>query len=839
MATKNIENLETYRAKRKASQTPEPFGGAKIGGQRFVVQQHAARRRHYDFRLELDGVLKSWAVPKGPSPNPADKRLAVHVEDHPLEYANFEGLIPSGNYGAGAVIVWDRGRWVPLNDPAEGLKVGKLLFELRGYKLRGKWTLVKTRRGANEWLLIKERDAYADERSTEDYPADSILSGQTVDELGAGADRQTPLAARLSELGAKRRTLAASQLRPMLATRGKAFSDPHWVFELKYDGYRLFAEKNDERTTLFSRAGNDLTGTFPEVAEIVAALPFSALIIDAEVVVHDERGIPSFGRLQKRGRLTRRGDVERAAVDLPASLYAFDLLYLAGFDLRDLDLLARKSVLQSILPTVGPLRFSEHVAAEGEAMFEHVERMGLEGIVAKRASSRYVSKRSRDWIKINAAKSDDFVVVGYAQSRDGGDGFAALLLAQYRDGELAFAGRVGTGFNRADARTLGALLDALERGAPPAGAPQEKGLVWLTSGPVAQVKYKERTSDGLLRQPVYLRLRDDKHPAECVWPDAADEADERSEEGAQQAVVESAPEPARVDFTNVDKVFWPAERYTKGDLIEYYRAISPWLLPYFRDRPVVLTRYPDGIDGKSFFQKDAPAYAPDWLRLETMWSEQAQREIRYFVLDDLPSLLYVANMASIPLHVWSSRIATLERPDWCILDLDPKGAPLTHVVQIARHLHALCDSIGLPSYAKTSGSTGVHVLIPLGARYTYEQSKTLAELLARFTAKSLPDIATIVRAVGDREGKVYLDYLQNGHGKLLVAPFSVRPLPGAPVSMPLKWSQVTARLSLERYTIKTAPQLLSQTGDPLAAILQDAIDMRAALEQLQVQLADR
>ncbi len=302
----------------------------------------------------------------------------------------------------------------------------------------------------------------------------------------------------------------------------------------------------------------------------------------------------------------------------------------------------------------------------------------------------------------------------------------------------------------------------------------------------------------------------------------------------------SAPPSApTVDFTNVDKIFWPAEEYTKGDLIEYYRAISPWLLPYLRDRPVVLTRYPDGIDGKSFFQKDAPVYAPDWLRLETMWSEQAQREIRYFVLDDLPSLLYVANMASIPLHVWSSRIAALERPDWCILDLDPKGAPLTHVVKIARHLHALCDSIGLPSYAKTSGSTGVHVLIPLGARYTYEQSKTLAELLARFTAKSLPDIATIVRAVGDREGKVYLDYLQNGHGKLLVGPFSVRPLPGAPVSMPLKWSQVTSRLSLERYNIRTAPQLLSENGDPLAPILKDSIDMRTAIEQLQEQLASR
>jgi bifunctional non-homologous end joining protein LigD len=334
-----------------------------------------------------------------------------------------------------------------------------------------------------------------------------------------------------------------------------------------------------------------------------------------------------------------------------------------------------------------------------------------------------------------------------------------------------------------------------------------------------------------------MRRRDDKRGTDCRWPE-----DAPAEPVASAIAAPVEPEAAAlptVDFTNVDKVFWPADGYTKGDLLEYYRRIAQWLLPYLRDRPVVLTRYPDGIDGKSFFQKDAPVYAPDWLRLETMWSEHAEREIRYFVLDDLPSLLYVANMGSIPLHVWSSRIAALERPDWCILDLDPKGAPFTHVVKIARYLRELCTAIGLPSYVKTSGSSGLHVLIPLGARYTYEQSKTLAELLARFTAKSLPDIATIVRAVGDREGKVYLDYLQNGHGKLLVAPFSVRPLPGAPVSMPLEWPQVTARLKLSRYTIRTAPDLLVETGDPLAAVLTDTIDMGAALGALHEQLTAR
>jgi bifunctional non-homologous end joining protein LigD len=841
VATKNTGKLETYRAKRKADQTPEPFGPARADGSRFVVQQHAARRTHYDFRLELDGVLKSWAVPKGPSPNPADKRLAVHVEDHPVEYANFEGLIPPGNYGAGAVIVWDRGRWVPLKDPEEGLVKGKLLFELRGYKLRGKWTLVKTKRGKDEWLLIKERDGYATQQGTDDYPHDSVLSGRTVEQVGAGEDRGGTLAARLRKLGAKARTLRGAELSPMLATPGKPFTRAGWLFELKYDGYRLLAEKHDGRVTLYSRAGNDLTATFPDVEEIVAALPYPRFIIDGEVIVNDARGIPSFALLQKRGRLTRRADAERAALELPSTFYAFDLLAFADLDLRSLPLSERKEALRSLLPTIGPLRYSEHVAQHGEAMFVEAERLGLEGVVGKRAASQYVSKRSQDWVKVNAAKSDDFVVVGYLPAKNGAKGFSALLIAQYRDGELTYAGRVGGGFAQRDFKAIEPRLEALEHAPPPAAAPEERTAVWLAAGPVLQVKFKQRTADGALRQPIFMRLRDDKAAAECIWPSdgepdgAAEAAPDTPAQADTPAAADAAPR--KVDLTNLDKVFWPVEGYTKGDLIDYYRSISDWLLPYLRDRPVVLTRFPDGIDGKSFFQKDAPVYAPKWLRLETMWSEQAEREIRYFVLDDVESLIYVANMASIPLHVWSSRVAALERPDWCILDLDPKGAPLTDVVTIARFIRELCTDVGLKTFIKTSGSTGLHVLIPLGARYTYEQSRTLAELLARFTAKALPEIATITRAVGDRGGKVYLDYLQNGHGRLLVAPFSVRPLPVAPVSMPLEWKYITARLDLKRYNIKTARKRMLEHGDPLAGVMTESIDMLAAIDALQTRLS--
>jgi bifunctional non-homologous end joining protein LigD len=802
------------------------------------VQQHAARRTHYDFRLEWSGVLKSWAVPKGPSPNPADKRLAVHVEDHPVDYVNFEGIIPPDNYGAGAVIVWDRGQWTALNDIAEGFDKGKLLFELRGHKLRGKWTLVKTRRGKNEWLLIKERDAYATTQGTEDYPHDSVLSGRTVEQVAAGDPRGAAVSARLRKLGAPRREFEAQGLRPMLATPGKPFSDPKWLFEIKYDGYRLFAEKAAGEVRLYSRAGNDFTATFPDIADIVAALPFPHFIIDAEVVVLDARGLPSFALLQKRGGLTRRADVARAALELPASIYAFDLLAFDGLDLRALPLVERKAALRSLLPVAGALRFSEHFEAQGEALFAEAERLGLEGIIGKRAASAYVGKRSTDWVKINAAKSDDFVVVGYLPPKQGGKGLGALLLAQYRDGQLQYAGRAGSGFTARDFAVLEPLLAAKPRAEPPAATARDgsaRGVVWLADGPVVQVKFKQRTPDGMLRQPVFMRLREDKKAADCVWQEDAHDAAVAVSEPARAA--DEPPQRPPVAFTNLDKVFWPADGYTKGDLIAYYEAVSGWLLPYLKDRPVVLTRYPDGIDGKSFFQKDAPVYAPSWLRLVTMWSEHAEREIRYFVLDDLESLLYVANMGTIPLHVWSSRVAALERPDWCILDLDPKGAPLKHVVTIARHLHELCEDVGLVNFVKTSGSTGLHVLIPLGARYTYEQSRTLAELLARFTAKSLPEIATIVRSVSDRDGKVYLDYLQNGHGRLLVSPFCVRPLPGAPVSMPIDWAQVNGRLKLERFTIRSARKWLDEHGDPLVGVLSESCDMLAALQSLTLKLA--
>jgi len=830
------DKLGTYRAKRSADRTPEPSGAvAEGGGRLFVVHKHAATRLHYDLRLEMGGVLESWAVPKGPSKNPADKRLAVKVEDHPLEYGDFEGVIPEGNYGAGAVVLWDRGVWVPVEDVEEGFEKGKLLFELRGYKLRGRWTLVKIKKSEKEWLLIKERDSLVAEEG-DDFPQDSVLSGLTVEELLDGGDRTAPLAADLEEAGAKKRELSAQDVKPMLAqSREKPFSKPGWVFEIKYDGYRMIAGLERGEARLVTRNGHDATASFPEVARALEALPFERLVLDGEVVVHDESGRPNFGRLQKRARLTRQMDIRRASVELPATLYLFDLIGLGDRDLRSLSLVERKQALRKVLPSVGPLRYSDHIEEQGDAFFASVSEMGLEGVIAKKVDSTYRSGRSANWVKVRADKTGDFVVVGYTAPKGSRGGFGALHLGAYRAGKLVYVGRVGSGFTASELKAVGEALEAALRDDPPcAGAPSGAEHSWVTPELVVEVRYREWTDDGLLRHPVFLRFRDDKPADECEHPGLP------REEGDDEAFAEptAAQEGPAVSLTNLDKVFWSEEGYTKGDLLDYYRTISPWILPYLSDRPVVMTRFPDGIGGKSFFQKDAPGFAPEWIRRERMWSEDTERELSYFIADDEASLLYIINLASIPLHIWASRAGSLERPDWCILDLDPKEAPFAHVVQIARALNRLCEEIEMPCFVKTSGRSGLHVLLPLGRQLTHEQSRQLGELVARVVAAELPEIATIARLPAQREGKVYVDYLQNGHGKLLVAPFCVRPYPGARVSMPLRWREVNSKLDVTKYTIKNAPARMKRLGeDPLRPVLELKPDLGGVLERLQGRLS--
>jgi bifunctional non-homologous end joining protein LigD len=844
------DNLAKYRAKRSPDTTTEPMGSvSSVPGHLFVVHKHAARQLHFDLRLEMDGVLRSWAVPKGPSYDTNDKRLAVKVEDHPLEYGDFEGMIPKGNYGAGAVIVWDRGEWVPLEDWREGLEKGKLLFELKGYKLHGKWTLVKIKKSDKDWLLIKERDSWV-KSPGDQFPEESVLSGLTVEELKAGESPMARLRRAVEEAGAIRAHVDATAVQPMLAEPVEhAFTRDGWLFELKLDGYRLIAAKSRGEALLLTRNGNDYTEVFPEIARAIKALPADEIIIDGEVVVLDDTGVPSFARLQQRGRLQSALDIKRAAVELPATFYVFDFIAFEGFDLRPLPLVRRKELLADAVPKLGPVRLLDHIAREGEAFLEQVKQIGLEGIIAKKSDAPYRGGRFGLWLKIKAERTGDFVIVGFTSPKGSRNHFGALQLADYVDDRLVYAGRVGTGFDEALLGELGALLSPIVRPDPPcegpvvspgakrltSGAiPDTRTTTWVEPVNVCEVQFREWTPDGLLRHAAFLRLRGDKPPADCVrqhWSVEPSEAP--AERSPAPAAAPKAPVARTITFSNLNKVYWPAEKYTKGDLIEYYRAVSRWILPYLRNRPVVMTRYPDGIDGKMFYQKDAPEFAPEWIRTVKIWSEDTQREIRYFVCDDEETLLYIANLGSIPLHMWASRVGSLELCDWCVIDLDPKEAPFSDVIRSAQVLRRLCESVGIPSYVKTTGKTGLHVLLPLARQCTYAQSRTLGELLARMVLRELSDVATITRHVTKRGDKVYLDYLQNRHGQTIVAPFSVRPLPGATVSMPLLWEEVNESLDPKEFTIKNAVQRMERlTSDPVAAVLEQKPDLQQVLDRL-------
>ncbi|MEO8499998.1 MAG: DNA ligase D [Vicinamibacteria bacterium] len=856
-------SLEAYRAKRDASQTPEPFGGLGLPDdpdwtkpRMFVVQKHAARRLHYDFRLEWHGTLISWAIPQGPSTDVAEKRLAVMVEDHPVEYADFEGVIPKGNYGAGEVIVWDKGVWLPLEDPDEGLEKGKLLFELRGFKLHGRFTLVRTKRQGQtemkEWLLIKKPDAYAGPEGARYLTPESIYSGLTLEEIQEGSKKAAALRERLQTLGAPRARVEAAPGFMLAEDAKEPFSDPNFIYELKYDGYRLLVVIEDGKCELVYRRGSKATDLYPEIARAGSLLPFSRLILDGELVCLDDNARPSFSRLQQRSQLRRTTDVAVAAVRLPATLQTFDILGFEDFDLRSLPLTERKSILRDVLPKAGPLRFVDHIQGEGVLFYNEVERMGLEGVMAKRADSKYRAGRSSDWQKLKTDKVADFVVVGMTPPEGSRTGFGALHLAAYTrapgdaldpgaEPRLVYAGRVGSGFTEDQLKTYKALLDREIVTSPVCAIVDEpKGSIYVAPRHVAEVRFKSWSAQSLLRQPVFLRFRDDKPPEECLRP--GEEA-VPSEEKRESTETPNVAVDKTVRFTNLTKVFWPvsegnAVAYTKGDLIDYYRNVAPWFLPYLADRPITLTRYPDGIHGKSFFQKDAPPFIPGWMRTERLWSEDTGKELDLIIggdrsAGDLETLLFIANLGAIVLHAWNARVCDPARPDWIILDLDPKEAPFEHVIALAQEAKKLCDEIALPCFAKTTGSSGLHVLVPTGGALTHEQCKSFAEVLARVIVTRHDTIATIVRIPAHRGGKVYIDFLQNGHGKLLVAPFSVRPLPGAPVSMPLEWSEVREGLTPRQFTIANAiAHLRSLDRDPLIGVLSEKPDLLAALGKL-------
>ena len=826
--------------KRNPDQTPEPFGAGspRIPSGVFVVQKHAARHLHWDLRLELDGLLRSWAIPKGPSFDPDVKRLAMKVEDHPLDYVDFEGVIPEG-YGAGSMIVWDRGLWRPLEDPHEGFKNGKLLFTLEGYKLRGTWTLFATadrsgskasqNQASEQWLLVKKPyDVWA-QKGGRQVPETSVLSGLTVEELRETDARRSELKSKLEAANIPKLRVSAAELSPMLAESTRdPFDDPAWLFELKYDGFRLLAEKADKNVQLRYRSGRPATRAFPEITAALASLPYTHFVFDGEVVVFDAEGHPILNRLQKRVQLERDRDLSRARWMHPATYMIFDLISAEGFDLRNQPLTTRKDFLREILPEAGPLRYTDHIDDQGTPLFKAIRERGLEGIMAKKKQSFYQELRSSDWLKIRSEQTEAFAVMGYTTPKGSRTGFGGLHLAQPdpHHHTWRYMGRVGSGFSE---KLLISLRDRFDENIIPTPVTEvskvDKTSVWVKPDVVIEVTYLTQSDDGIIRQSRFERVR----------PETADQLLAAKDQLLATPSAEGeAPERSSIEvhFSNSDKIFFPDDGITKGELREYHRAVASWMMPYFRDRAIVIHRYPDGIYGKSFFQKHAPDFTPSWIRTASIWSELAGREREQFIVENVETLDFLMNLGCISIHLWTSRVQSLTRPDWLVLDLDPKDAPFRHVARLALEAKQLADELDIPIVVKTSGSTGLHLLVPLGAAYDHEQAKTLAQLLAQVLVDRNPNIATIERSLEKRKARVYIDFVQNGRGRVLAAPYTVRERPKATVSTPLEWSEISEDMDPTQWTIRTLPERLAHMSKcPLAAALGPGVNMESLLHR--------
>jgi bifunctional non-homologous end joining protein LigD len=844
--------LEEYKRKRKFDETPEPAGEVKkTARQSFVIQKHRATRLHYDFRLEMEGVLRSWAVPKGPSFNPAEKRLAMETEDHPIDYGDFEGVIPKGNYGAGKVIIWDNGTYemVDPDTPEKGWKKGKLHFVLRGKKLKGEWVLVRGSREPRQWIFFKVRDDHAspDGDITEDRP-ESIVSGKLVDEIGEKSQKGestrakqwvTPIERELEQYGMKKagKSPLPRSVQPMLATlEEEAFDDPDWLFELKLDGIRAIALKNADKVEMWTRNALTLAHRFPTVARAMADLPADTAILDGEIVALDDKGYSHFSLIQPRIHLSRSKDIAQADQQIPVYFYAFDLLYLNGYDLMEFPLIERKAVLRKLISdNTGWIRYADHIDGSGKEFFKAVSDHNLEGIVAKLKKSAYQQTRSKAWLKIKTQQKDRFVVGGFTPPEGSRKHFGALLLGLYQKDDFIYVGRAGGGFDDQMLKDIHRQLQPLVRKKSPfKGVPPElRKSTWVQPQLVCEVRFTEWTPDKKLRAPVFLGFRDDVDATDCRMDEA--EASSNLEFGK----IESVPSrdngvKGDIAFTNLSKVFWPEDGYTKGDLIDYYDKVSPYLIPHLLDRPLVFERFPDGIHGPSFYQKDAPDYTPAWIRTQEIWSEDVQRHIRYFVGATREQLLYIANTGNIQQNPWMSRVQHLDHPDYLVFDLDPVEAPYSTVQKVALVVKEILDELGLRGYPKTSGASGIHVHLPvLEKRFTYEDVRIFAEAVASIVVQRLPQFATIERVVKKRKPhEVYVDFLQNIRGKTVASVYSPRPRPAAPVSTPLKWEEFKKPIDPNAFTIKTVFKRLDKYGDLFEKALTDRQDIGPFLETL-------
>jgi len=912
LMTTTRKTIRNYREKRDFTRTPEPEPHERQPASRadgepiFVIHEHAARHLHYDLRLEVDGVLKSWAVPKEPSPDPEVKRLAVMVEDHPLDYASFEGTIPKGEYGAGEVHIWDRGMYSAeehgrvFDDRKrseqvirEGIAAGKISFVLRGERLQGSWTLVKTRRikDKENWLLIKHKDEWGSPvagGTVRDPPASPSLSLH-VPNAGKRASYPRKAKISLADLAGKRRALLPSSYSPMLATPASSppsNKDAQWFWEPKLDGYRIVALVRNEKAALLSRNALDVTDSYPDVARQLAAQRVSTLALDGEIVAMDEKGRPCFQCLQHLSeRSASRGGAATAVV-----YYVFDVLHVDGYDVLQVPLQRRKELLATTLKTSDAVQLVEYFTGDGQVIYRSAVDTGFEGIVGKMRDSMYEpGARSRNWVKIKSVLSDDFVVGGFSPGTGSRSStFGALLLGQYdQEGKLQYVGHVGSGFDEDTLTDLKRRLGALETDRSPfASVPRLRtASTWVRPEMVVEVKFDQRTRDGYLRIPVFLRVRDDK-PGREARPAPQDPEPTAAETRSRKAavpnkVIESVLQELqnsrdsfpldvdghRVELTNLSKSLWPSgERpITKRDLLVYLAKVSPYVLRHTLDRPLSLTRYPEGVDGLHFYQKHWPDKLPEFVKTARLYSKHEGWQ-QYLMCQNLATLLWMGQMANLEFHVWFSRVAPKPDgddipkftgpaeesadfytgyPDFIVFDLDPyifsgreaKGAEpelnrqaYARTCRVALWLKELLDGLSLSSFVKTSGRTGLHVYVPILRHFGFDAVRKGAATIASRLLQEHPGDITIEWAVKRRTGKVFIDYNQNVRGKTLACAYSPRPAPGGTVSLPLLWEEIEKVYPTD-FTIVTTPSRLAETGDLWHDMLQSKSDLKAVLQR--------
>ena len=891
-------SLEKYVRKRDFTKTSEPKSGKSINKDnlRFVIQKHDASRLHYDFRLEMNGVLKSWAVPKGPSTDPKTKRLAMMVEDHPYDYRLFEGIIPQGEYGGGTVIVWDEGTYEPIEEIKgkkaqekhllKQLKDGSLKIKLNGHKLEGEYALVRTNgMGENGWLLIKHKDEYASSLDITKKDK-SIISGKTIEtmektgeKIWKGGKEQTikksgnaakekdeaaPEESSNEQInkdiagllkGAKKQKIPAG-IKPMLATLvDEPFDDPDWVYEVKWDGYRALGFVNNGEVELLSRNNKSFNQKFYPIHQILGKWKINALL-DGEILVLNEKGISNFGSLQNW----------RSEADGELVFYVFDILWYEGKNLTSLPLIERQKILKEILPTTDDnVRVSKVFSASGKDFFKAAERMGLEGIIAKKANSVYsANMRSRDWLKIKVNKRQEVVIGGFTRNEDTTKAFSSLLLGVYEGGDLHYAGKVGTGFSSKQQKEMLDIFKPLIIEKTPFLSepdynkpsrfrpnPPKAKATWLKPDLVCEVAFTEVTTDGVFRHPSFIGMRSDKNSKEVIREITEDTNTiiEEVAESPHKHALDPPKDKSRktllnpkdetqvrkvsgheLKFTNLSKLYWPEDGVSKRDMFNFYYQIAEYILPYLKDRPLSLNRFPGGIHGKSFYQKDVKGKAPHWVKTFPYVNGEGEHK-EYLVGTDEATLLWMASLGCIEMNPWFSRIQSPEEPDYCVIDLDPDKNTFDQVVEAALEVKKVCDALDIPSYCKTSGSTGIHIYIPLGAKYSYDQSQMFARIIVNIVHREIPAYTSLERMIVKRKGKMYLDFLQNRPGATIAGPYSLRPKSGATVSMPLHWDEVKPGLTIKDFTIFNSIDRLRKEGDLFKGVLGNGIDLEKVIKK--------